>query len=89
MSCWQVRAHSTRLRDFLLRAGGAADMRLDRLLDALPPDAPAPHCTPDDHEVAPPAGKWYYISDSRVNEVVSEANVLRSQAYLLFYERIY
>ncbi|KAF4518120.1 hypothetical protein B566_EDAN007822 [Ephemera danica] len=35
----------------------------------------------------PPAGKWYYISDSRVSEV-SEKKVLQTQAYLLFYERI-
>lgn len=38
--------------------------------------------------VVPPAGKWYYISDSRVSET-TESNVLRCQAYLLFYERIY
>ncbi|XP_018576417.1 ubiquitin carboxyl-terminal hydrolase 16 isoform X2 [Anoplophora glabripennis] len=34
-----------------------------------------------------PPGKWYYISDSFVNEV-SESKVLGAQAYLLFYERI-
>lgn len=36
----------------------------------------------------PPPGKWYYVSDSRVQKVEEEA-VLRSQAYLLFYERIW
>lgn len=35
----------------------------------------------------PLPGKWYYISDSRVS-AVSEAEVLNTQAYLLFYERI-
>ncbi|KPJ12856.1 Ubiquitin carboxyl-terminal hydrolase 16 [Papilio machaon] len=35
----------------------------------------------------PPAGKWYYVSDSMVSEV-TEDKVLRAQAYLLFYERI-
>jgi ubiquitin carboxyl-terminal hydrolase 16/45 len=35
----------------------------------------------------PPTGKWYFVSDSRVTEV-GEERVLRSQAYLLFYERI-
>jgi len=35
-----------------------------------------------------PAGKWYFVSDSRVSEV-GEERVLRSQAYLLFYERIW
>lgn len=38
-------------------------------------------------EAEPPAGKWYSISDSRVTEV-SEEEVLKVQAYLLFYERI-
>lgn len=35
-----------------------------------------------------PAGKWYFVSDSRVSEV-GEERVLRSQAYLLFYERFW
>lgn len=35
-----------------------------------------------------PPGRWYHISDSRVNEV-PEAEVLKAQAYLLFYERIF
>lgn len=39
-------------------------------------------------KVTPPPGKWYYVSDSRVTEV-SEDAVLKAQAYLLFYERIY
>ena len=38
--------------------------------------------------VKPPPGKWYLISDSRVSEV-DEKTVLQSQAYLLFYERIF
>lgn len=35
----------------------------------------------------PPAGKWYYISDSYVSEV-TESKVLSAQAYILFYERL-
>ncbi|XP_071051773.1 ubiquitin carboxyl-terminal hydrolase 16/45 [Onthophagus taurus] len=35
-----------------------------------------------------PPGKWYHVSDSYVAEV-QETSVLRAQAYLLFYERIY
>lgn len=35
-----------------------------------------------------PLGKWYYVSDSLVREV-NEDSVLKAQAYLLFYERIY
>lgn len=42
----------------------------------------------DPENIEPPPGKWYYVSDSRVQEV-PEATVLKSQAYLLFYERIY
>lgn len=36
----------------------------------------------------PPEGKWYFVSDSHVQEA-SEDRVLGAQAYLLFYERIY
>ncbi|XP_052241932.1 ubiquitin carboxyl-terminal hydrolase 45-like isoform X2 [Dreissena polymorpha] len=39
-------------------------------------------------EALVPPGRWYHISDARVNEV-TEATVERAQAYLLFYERIY
>jgi ubiquitin carboxyl-terminal hydrolase 16/45 len=35
-----------------------------------------------------PPGRWFHVSDSRINEV-TEATVLKAQAYLLFYERIY
>uniref|UniRef100_A0A1L8DTN2 Ubiquitin carboxyl-terminal hydrolase n=1 Tax=Nyssomyia neivai TaxID=330878 RepID=A0A1L8DTN2_9DIPT len=42
----------------------------------------------DEPTVDAPPGKWYYVSDSRVQEV-SEDVALKSQAYLLFYERIY
>ncbi|XP_078265049.1 ubiquitin carboxyl-terminal hydrolase 16 [Rhinoraja longicauda] len=35
-----------------------------------------------------PRGSWFYVSDSRVQEV-SETKVLNTQAYLLFYERIF
>lgn len=38
--------------------------------------------------LAPPPGKWYYVSDSCTSEV-KEENVLSSKAYLLFYERIW
>jgi len=36
----------------------------------------------------PAPGKWYYISDTHVSEV-QESRVLSSEAYLLFYERIF
>lgn len=42
----------------------------------------------EEEDVVPPPGKWYYISDSRVSET-TENNILRCQAYLLFYERIF
>lgn len=38
--------------------------------------------------VKPPPGQWYQISDSRVTETTAD-RVLRAQAYLLFYERIF
>ncbi|XP_049532982.1 ubiquitin carboxyl-terminal hydrolase 45-like [Anopheles darlingi] len=38
--------------------------------------------------VSAPPGKWYYVSDSYVREV-SEESVLKVQAYLLFYERMF
>jgi len=43
--------------------------------------------SPDISEQAKESRHWYYISDSHVKEV-SEAQVLKCQAYLLFYERI-
>lgn len=42
----------------------------------------------DEPDVKPPPGKWYHVSDSRVQEI-SEESVLNAQAYMLFYERIY
>ncbi|XP_051173797.1 ubiquitin carboxyl-terminal hydrolase 45 [Leptopilina boulardi] len=41
----------------------------------------------DSSNIEPLPGRWYNISDSRVIEV-DENQVLQSQAYLLFYERI-
>jgi hypothetical protein len=40
-----------------------------------------------DFDVSSAAGQWYYISDSRVR-TATESEVLRSQAYLLFYEQL-
>ncbi|XP_049300077.1 ubiquitin carboxyl-terminal hydrolase 45 [Anopheles funestus] len=49
-------------------------------------------CTPKPTEplpdIEPPPGKWYCVSDSYVREVTEES-VLKVQAYLLFYERIF
>jgi ubiquitin carboxyl-terminal hydrolase 16/45 len=42
----------------------------------------------DEPSQEPPPGKWYYVSDSHVREV-SEDSVLKAQAYILFYERIF
>lgn len=42
----------------------------------------------NDINIQPPPGKWYYASDSHVQEV-DENRVSKAQAYLLFYERIY
>jgi ubiquitin C-terminal hydrolase len=42
---------------------------------------------PDPASEVLPASKWYHISDSSVVEI-SEERVLKSQAYLLLYERV-
>ena len=42
----------------------------------------------EENEGVASVGKWYYMSDTRVSET-SEAAVLRCQAYLLFYERLF
>lgn len=39
------------------------------------------------NELAAQDHRWFYVSDSSVNEV-SQAKVLKAQAYLLFYERV-
>jgi ubiquitin carboxyl-terminal hydrolase 16/45 len=65
-------------------------MSIDSLMAALQALAsPTLHEEEPLDEVKHPPGKWYYIRDCRVNEVTNEANILRCQAYLLFYERIY
>lgn len=51
-------------------------------------DEPEQPSSVEEPNITPPPGKWYYVSDSRVQEV-SEDAVLEAQAYLLFYERIY
>ncbi|XP_058063880.1 ubiquitin carboxyl-terminal hydrolase 45 [Anopheles bellator] len=48
---------------------------------------PKPTAEPSLDANAPP-GKWYCVSDSYVREVAEES-VLKVQAYLLFYERIF
>ena len=40
-----------------------------------------------DFDVTSSAGQWYYVSDSRVR-TATESEVLKSQAYLLFYEQL-
>nr|XP_040221953.2 ubiquitin carboxyl-terminal hydrolase 45 [Anopheles coluzzii] len=47
-----------------------------------------PQARPAAEEVETPPGKWYCVSDSYVREVTEES-VLKVQAYLLFYERIF
>ena len=44
--------------------------------------------TPSNDRSTPPPGRWFHISDSHVSEVKDVSNVLRCQAYILFYERI-
>ncbi|ELT96769.1 hypothetical protein CAPTEDRAFT_225117 [Capitella teleta] len=69
-----------------------SSMSIDSMVEAMRSMSSASASLHEDEateDMKPPPGKWYYISDSRVNEVTHEANILRCQAYLLFYERIY
>ena len=88
----KVRPKSPRHAHFIHRTDFAT-LKIDRLVETLQrlsEDREEVDLAEDNgQEIAPPPGKWYYISDSRVNEVPHESNVLRCQAYLLFYERIY
>ena len=88
----KVRPNSTRHKYFLQQLDltgakvSAALMKLAEENSSQNSNATTP-TTPEELPSAQP-GKWYYISDSRVSES-SESSVLRCQAYLLFYERIY
>ena len=83
----KVRPGSNKLQDFLHRT----DLHSNQLRNVLAAVEQArlnsTPSEPEEPEAIPP-GKWYYISDSRVSEV-NESNVLRCQAYLLFYERFH
>lgn len=58
----------------------------DQIMKGTQDSAPDDHLGDDATLVVP--GRWFHISDSRVNEV-TETSVQQAQAYLLFYERIY
>ena len=93
----------SKVQSFLSNCDVNNKRKLDHLLEAMqslhrhhhphsPGGATAATALEDagnEEPVVPPAGKWYYISDSRVHEVINENNILQCQAYLLFYERIY
>lgn len=63
-------------------AAGPGSRRVSATFKGTLPSAPK--TVPTD----PVAGNWFYVSDTHVVEV-TEAKVLKAQAYLLFYERIY
>ena len=93
--------HLARIQNFLTQVtpcGGCADLLLQQL-QLMSKDKCKSEGGVNNHEGGTDevvnnddsnvlAGKWYYISDSRVNEVVNESSVLNCQAYILFYERI-
>lgn len=60
---------------------------LHRLRDQLSERLLAERSTVEDSSEYSSEGSWYYCSDSQVL-AVSEEKVLRSQAFLLFYERV-
>ena len=79
------RPNSVRTKEFISRLD-IASLPLESLLEKL--EGAGEEAGGGDG-LAPPPGKWYYISDSRVSEVSNESNVLRCQAYMLFYERLH
>lgn len=76
------------------RNSNACKYQNDDSDDSISSNSSYEHCegavggSDDPENVQPPPGKWYYVSDSHVQEA-SEDRVLNAQAYLLFYERIY
>ncbi|KZS03514.1 Ubiquitin carboxyl-terminal hydrolase [Daphnia magna] len=74
------------LTQFLQREPMQTD-DLHRLRDQLSERLLAERATSGSNSEFPSDGVWYYCSDSHVT-AVSEEKVLRSQAFLLFYERV-
>lgn len=72
--------HNTRPENSRLKAGDSDDSSSSESSDEIKNEAPPMPATPP--------GKWYYVSDSCVQETTEE-KVQNAQAYLLFYERIY
>ncbi|XP_013383302.1 ubiquitin carboxyl-terminal hydrolase 16-like isoform X2 [Lingula anatina] len=72
-----------RLKEFLQTNGITAKLPIRDLSEDEDEEAKM-----EEGEPKPPPGRWFYVSDSRVSEA-AESNVLRAQAYLLFYERIF
>ncbi len=84
----KVRPNNNNTKDFLQRMD-MNGLKIHKVLDAVNAHKEDENDTAEgEEEVVPPVGKWYYISDSRVSEA-TEASVLKCQAYILFYERIY
>ncbi|KAI9565858.1 hypothetical protein GHT06_009655 [Daphnia sinensis] len=77
---------SDRLTQFLQREPMQTE-DLHRLRDQLSERLLAERATSESNSEFPSDGVWYYCSDSHVT-AVSEEKVLRSQAFLLFYERV-
>lgn len=72
--------HKTRMENNRLKVGDSDDSTSSESGDDITNEAPPMPATPP--------GKWYYVSDSCVQETTEE-HVQKAQAYLLFYERIY
>lgn len=72
--------HKTRTENNRLKVGDSDDSSSSESSDEIKNEAPPMPATPP--------GKWYYVSDSCVQETTEE-KVQNAQAYLLFYERIY
>lgn len=72
--------HNDKVENSRMKEGDSDDSSSSESGDEIKNEAPPMPPTPP--------GKWYYVSDSCVQETTEE-NVQKAQAYLLFYERIY
>ena len=85
----KVRPNSQRTKDFIQTVDlHLKNVDLAKVLEERLPYLQKTDMLKEEDESPVTIGKWFYISDSRVSEV-TEQSVLKCQAYLLFYERVY
>lgn len=85
----KMRDHDSTFKDFL-NIKPAGQYEIDCLVKVMANKCESTEqmAPPNNVDITVSNGKWYHISDSFVREVSSET-VLKAQAYLLFYERVF